>query len=92
MWLDAETEEARKSIDVNSISIIISATRNRLLIMKLGKQFICDNYIYRCKKKNEGARVIYNNEDEEVLKMRQPFAVYCKYDVSHSFTSVDDCN
>ena len=55
-------------------------------------QFINDfNFIFRCKNK-ENAKVIYNNEDEEVVKMRQPFAVYCKYDVSHSFTSIDDCN
>ena len=87
-----EIEEAKKFIDVNSIHITISATKNSLLIMKICMPFTHYLYfIFSCKNR-ENAKVIYNNDDEEVVKMRQPSAVYCKYDVSHSFTSIEDCN
>ena len=32
--------------------------------------------------------MLYDNKKEEVRKNRQPAAVYCKYDVAHTFTTV----
>lgn len=35
--------------------------------------------------------MLYDNSDPETVKNRQPMAVYCKYDVAHVFTSIDEC-
>jgi len=39
----------------------------------------------------ETGKVLYDNSDPDVVKNRLPMAVYCKYDVSHVFTTIDEC-
>ena len=46
--------------------------------------------LFRCQFRETG-RILYDNSDPDVIKNRQPMAVYCKYDVSHVFTSIDEC-
>ena len=97
MFQDAETEEVKKFIAANTIHIIISATNKNLSTMRI-QTSNCNNFkfktslfLYRCKEKLTN-KTIYDNFNEEVVRRRQPSAVYCKYEVSHSFTSIDECN
>ena len=39
----------------------------------------------------ETQKRVYDNSDPEVVKSRQPSAVYCKYDVGHLFNGIAEC-